>query len=59
MLDTPAPANPVPLLRPLCSKCGSLTGLARIEPSDRPGYDLRTFECAACGNIETMLVKFR
>jgi len=45
--------------RPACSKCGSLTMLARIEPSGELGHDLRTFECAACGNTETMLVKFR
>lgn len=37
--------NPIQLYRPLCSKCGTLTQLARIEPSGDPDHDLRTFEC--------------
>ena len=32
--------------------------LARIEPTDKPDYDQRTFECARCEHSETMMVKF-
>lgn len=51
--------NQVQLYRPLCSKCGTLTQLARIEPSDEPGHDLRTFECIACGNSDVVRIKFQ
>lgn len=46
------------LYRPACSKCGSLTALAAIEPAEEPGHDLRRFDCAACGNIEVVTIKF-
>ena len=59
MLDKPAPANQVQLHRPQCSKCGALTMLARIEPSNQADHDLRTFECTAGGNSDVVLVKFR
>jgi hypothetical protein len=49
----------VQLYRPLCSKCGTLTQLARIEPSDDPGHDLRTFECTASGNSDVVKIKFK
>jgi hypothetical protein len=55
----PSIINQIQLYRPLCSKCGTLTQLARIEPSDEPGHDLRTFECIACANADMMMVKFR
>ena len=45
--------------RPACSQCGRQTWLVRIEPADEPGYDLRTFECAACGNAEVVRMKYR
>jgi hypothetical protein len=32
--------------------------LARIEP-ERPGHDLRTFECPRCQHVETAVVKFK
>ena len=44
--------------RPACTKCGAPTVLARIEPSGEPGYDKRTFECPACGNIDSAMLKF-
>jgi hypothetical protein len=59
MLEKPEPVNQIQLRRPLCSKCGTLTSLARVEPSDITDHDLRTFECSACDNTETVLVKFR
>ena len=55
----PSILNQIQLYRPLCSKCGTLTHLARIEPCDDPNHDLRTFECVACGNADTVTVKFR
>lgn len=30
--------------------------LARIEP-DKPGYDLRTFECSKCDHVVSVVVK--
>jgi hypothetical protein len=33
--------------------------LARIEPSDKPDYDQRTFECSRCDYSETVMVNFR
>ena len=47
------------LYHPFCSKCGTLTQLACIEPSGDPDHDLRTFECQMCGNADTVTVKFR
>ena len=45
--------------RPACSQCGRQTWLSRIEPADEPGYDLRTFECEACGHSEVVKMKYR
>ncbi len=33
--------------------------LARIEPTNKPDYDQRTFECPQCNHSETMTVKFK
>jgi len=44
---------------PVCSKCGTKMWLARIEPDDKPGYDVRTFECTECDHSEIVTVKFR
>ena len=38
-----------------CSGCGRPMRLACIEP-DKPGFDLRTFECAKCNTDEIFLV---
>jgi hypothetical protein len=38
-----------------CSGCGKPMRLARIEP-DKPGFDLRTFECAKCSAGESFIV---
>jgi hypothetical protein len=38
-------------------KYGATRMLARIEP-DSPGYDMRTFECPACGLSESLVVHF-
>jgi hypothetical protein len=45
--------------RPRCDECRAPTTLARIEPSDEPGYDLRTFQCIACDHVQTAKIKFR
>jgi predicted RNA-binding Zn-ribbon protein involved in translation (DUF1610 family) len=47
------------LYRPLCSRCGTLSTLARVEPAAEPDHDLRTFECPACGHTDVVKVKFR
>jgi hypothetical protein len=59
MQPEPSYLNIIQSYQPACSQCGFLTALSRIEPSDKPGHDQRTFECHACGNIEMMLIKFR
>jgi hypothetical protein len=43
--------------RPKCPKCGTPMWLARIEP-DKPHHDKRTYECSACDNVVTEIVKF-
>jgi hypothetical protein len=55
----PSIMNQLQLYRPLCSKCGTLTQLARIEPAPEPDHDLRTFACVECGNADTAIMKFR
>jgi transcription elongation factor Elf1 len=40
-----------------CPECSALTYLAIIEP-EKPGFDLRTFECPRCQHVETVVVKF-
>lgn len=47
------------LYRPLCSKCGTLSMLTRVEPSGDPGHDLRIFECPACGHADVVTMKFK
>ena len=55
----PSTIDAVQNYRPACSKCGALTSLARIEPSDEDDHDLRTFECMACDHSEVVKIKFR
>jgi predicted RNA-binding Zn-ribbon protein involved in translation (DUF1610 family) len=52
------PATPVSnaLVRPPCTKCGTPTLLIGIE-SDKPGFDLNTFECPKCGHFETTVTE--
>jgi transposase-like protein len=45
------------ITRPPCPKCGATMMLARIAPHT-PGYDMRTFECAACDHSESSVVHF-
>lgn len=40
------------IARPHCSKCGTGMLLFGIE-DERPGYELHSFECPNCQNIET------
>jgi hypothetical protein len=37
-----------------CSKCEAVMELRLIEP-ERPGFDLRTFECPKCCDTETFV----
>jgi DNA-directed RNA polymerase subunit M/transcription elongation factor TFIIS len=39
---------------PRCPKCGEMMALRLIEP-ERPGFDLRTFECPKCMSTETLV----
>jgi hypothetical protein len=50
MTDPPA-FKFVDNLRPPCSKCGRPLVLTKIEPEE-PGFDLRTYYCAACEDSE-------
>lgn len=40
-----------------CTKCGVKMVLARIEPAE-PGYDLRTFECTKCNDVDQCIVEY-
>ena len=48
-----------PIEHPPCPKCGGGMWLARIEPTDKPDYDQRTFECPRCEHSLTMTVKYK
>ena len=39
-----------------CSKCGTATLLFGIEP-EKPGHELRSFDCPKCNHIETVIGK--
>jgi|RhiMetdeSRZDD1v2_1073273.scaffolds.fasta_scaffold1406557_2 hypothetical protein len=54
-----AVSPPLATDRPICPECGTLMRLSRIEPTERPGYDLRVFECQGCDKTESMIVRFR
>jgi hypothetical protein len=41
---------------PRCARCKKVARLVGIERADKPNYQLRTFECANCGHIETRMV---
>jgi hypothetical protein len=43
--------------RPECPKCSAPMYLAIIKP-EKPGFDLRTFECPRCQHVETLVVEF-
>ena len=44
------------ILRPLCPACQARTMLARISPGPF-GFDIRTFECPACGAFHQSVTK--
>ena len=52
----PASAHSEAVVRPVCSVCGTATLLVGIE-SERPGYELRTFECPTCRHFEIAVGK--
>ena len=59
----PRPNNFRPSVPPLgqnrCPKCGVPMFMSQIDPSDKPDYDVRTFECQRCDYSETITVQFR
>jgi hypothetical protein len=42
---------------PPCPRCATKMLLSRLEP-DTPNHDKRTFECPACRNEHSEVVKF-
>ena len=56
--ETSRVTSPQHFARPRCADCGALMLLARID-SDKPGQDLRIFECGPCDRFESVVVKFR
>ena len=44
------------IVRPRCSECGAATLLVGIE-TERPGYDLNTFQCPDCEHFATAVWK--
>ncbi len=50
--------RPKAMLRP-CATCGFPMFLSVIAPSDKPGQDCRTFECAKCRYAETVTVTYK
>ena len=40
-----------------CTKCGAPVILVRIEPA-RSGFDLRTFECSKCNNVDQYIIEY-
>ena len=54
------PIVPVaPIARRRCPSCGLQLFLSHIEPSERDGYEDRSYECSICAYGETVTVKFR
>ena len=51
-----ATSHSASIVRPCCSECGTATFLVGIEP-ERPGYELRTFQCPKCEHFETAIGK--
>jgi len=43
---------------PRCVRCGAPMWLVRIEPYEAD-HDQHTFECQACGQSKTKIVKYR
>jgi hypothetical protein len=44
---------------PSCHRCGARTWLSSVEPTDDPNWDLRTFECPRCQQVQQVEVKFQ
>jgi hypothetical protein len=53
---TPATPHSDFIVQPNCSECGAPTSLVGIE-AERPGYELRTFQCLGCENFEVAIGK--
>ncbi len=47
----PATPHSDAIERPTCSTCGTLTRLFGIE-TEKPGFELHSFECPACHRVE-------
>jgi hypothetical protein len=49
------PSAPRFVQAPPCLRCGAATMLTRIAPFEL-GYDLRSFECTNCGQVDTIKI---
>jgi ribosomal protein S27AE len=58
MLSEYALENRPIIVRPACPRCSAQMYLARVEP-EKPGFDLRTFECPRCQYVERTVVLFK
>ena len=52
----PSPLPPITTRR--CPSCELQLFLSRITPTERDGYEERTYECSMCVYEETVTVKF-
>jgi hypothetical protein len=57
ILYQPAITHTDSIGHPNCSECGSTTYLFGIEAADRSGYELLSFVCPKCEQIETAVAK--
>jgi hypothetical protein len=46
-------------LSPPCVLCGMPMFLSHIEPAEAADHDRRIFECLACQNSQTVVVRYR
>jgi ribosomal protein S27AE len=46
------------MAHPSCPKCGTRMMLVRIFP-DRPGFDVRTYECPRCEHEVIEVVQYK
>ena len=52
------PQAPKIIPGPACTKCGISMHIIRIEP-ETPGFDRRTFECAMCHDVISVVAPDR
>jgi predicted RNA-binding Zn-ribbon protein involved in translation (DUF1610 family) len=55
-----SPAHPTAdeINRPPCPMCGTAMFIISIFPNEKPGHDVRTFECPDCKHEEIKTVLY-